>query len=572
MKNRTINLSFPFFAFLLATTLLLTAGGSILFASGSGNQYLDNQRAVFKKLSGWDALVYREPKAIYDSLLKISYSSLSRRNKAYYGLIKCIVAERTGEKPENDSLISMSEKWFRQASDHLNLFRAMVYRGAINSGRLNKDSVSYVCLIEAENISEKYKIEDNYAKGTLFRHLGRINRHNNNYTAAEYYFKKGLDIAESNNDNYETYKLRIDLFRTYLIKKQYSEALECITGFADIDTLPPQTAYELYNELSYYHSSRGEFDLSISYLKNILRIQESIRFEPYELSSLYYRIAAYHNKYGNIDSSLYYSELAASFATDTMDTRRHFYFRNLAELYNIKGNDSAAMENYKIAYKSHLISNSEMMRNRLIDVEKKYEIELKEIQLQKARAEKKLYLFSTLLLLALVAFMIINARKKRAIDKEESLKTKEKLNTIESMLEKEWLGNRIKDVYSELMPKMLGDVARETERQRVTNPTFASELDDSLKEVREKTRNRLTEITSEESFNETYPFMRELPFLSGTEKIILVMLRQEYSTEEIAYLLCTSASSIRGAKGNIRKKILSAKDLPFDPSALFKFL
>ncbi|GEM_PF-2353307 len=572
MKNRTFNFFFPFIVFLLAIVLILTAGGSTLFAAGQGNQYLDNQKAVLKKLSDWDTLVYKKPSAILDSLGKINYPLLSRRNKAYFGLIKTIATKRSDEKMGNDSLISISEKWFRQSSDYLNLFRTLVYRGAVNSGRLNTDSLTYVCLIEAENILERYKIDDNYAQSALFRHLGRINRHNNNYPAAEYYFKKGLGIAEANKDNYEINKLRIDLFRTYLIKKQYSEALSCISGFADIDTLPPQTAYELYNELSYYHSSRGEFDLSISYLKNILRMKDSIRFEPYELSSLYYRIAAYHNRYNNIDSSLYYSQLAASFATDTMDTRRHFYFRNLAELYNLKGNDSAAMENYRIAYKSHLISNSEIMRNRLVEVEKKYEIELKDIQLKKARTEKRLYLLSTLLLLALVTFMIFNTRKKRAIEKVEKLKAKEKLSTIESMLEKDWLGNRIKDIYSELMPKMLGDVARETERQRVTNPAFASELDDSLKEVREKTRNRLTEITSEENFTATYPFMKELTFLSCTEKIILVMLRQEYYTEEIAYLLCTSASSIRGAKGNIRKKILSAKDLPFDPSTLFKFL
>ncbi|MDD2684382.1 MAG: hypothetical protein PHY21_09710, partial [Candidatus Cloacimonetes bacterium] len=328
-------LFFIIFGFLISVMLpAMSANQTVAMGQSAGNP---KQKEIFARLLKLEDKLYSQPESILDTLGTISEENLGRKSAAYFYLLRTIARERTGKISNSDSIIINSERWYRQTDDQKNLFRSLICKGIVKSSRLYTDSLSYISFIEAERILNRYSIDDPYCESLLYKHLGRINRHNQNYHAAEYYLKKGLDIAELNNDNKERYKLRIELFRTFLIQKHFSQALEIISGFADIDTLPPQTAYELYNEMSFYHSARGEFDISISYLNKILSMRDQVNFEPNELSSVYYRIAAFHNKYSNLDSSLHYNKLAALNANDTLDTRRHFYFKNLAETYASKG-------------------------------------------------------------------------------------------------------------------------------------------------------------------------------------------------------------------------------------------
>lgn len=438
MKNKIISMLRLFLPGVLFVSIILglTTSGVSAMEQPSGSK---RQKEIYAKLQRLDNIVYTSSEQVLDTLEALGKESLTRKSAAYLNLLKTIARERCGKAGKGDSLVFLSEKWFRQTGDQKNLFRALTCKGVVKSSRLYTDSVSYMSFIEAENLLNRYKIEDKYCECVLYRNLGRINRHHANYKAAEYYLKKGLGIAESLTDFREIYKLRIELFRTHLVQKHYSEALESISGFADIDSLPPQTAYDLYNEMSFYHSSRGEYDLSISYLKNILAMKETINFEPNELSSVYYRIAAYHNKYKNTDSSLYYSQLAALNAKDTLDTRRHFYFKNLAEMYALKGDDSAALENYRIAYKSHINVNSEIMKNRVMEVEQRHTLEMKDIQLQKVRTQRMMFIISTVALLISVAYITLIIRKKMASSREERQMALEKLTTIESKIERDWV-------------------------------------------------------------------------------------------------------------------------------------
>jgi tetratricopeptide (TPR) repeat protein len=553
---------------LLLVIVLTIMGVTVRAVNLSGGSTL-KQKSVYNKLQRLDNIVYIRPEAVLDSLNVLDTLSLSRKNAAYLFLLRTIAEERCGNPGKSDSLILISEKWYRQSKDHKNLFRSLLYKGSVKVNKLNTDSLSYISFIEAEKLLDRYRIDDGYSECVLYRNLGRLNRLHSNYSVSENYLERGLRLCEENKDFREECKLRIELFRTYLVQKKYSEALGCIVEFADIDTLPPRTAFELNNEMSFYHAARGEYDISISYLKNILLMKDRMQFEPNELSSIFYRIATYHNKYKNADSTLYYSKLAAQYATDTLDTRRHFYFKNLAEQYALRGDTASAFENYRIAYKSHLNANSERIKNRILEIERRHALEIKEVQLQKTRFQKGVFITSTLLLLTCLLWVVVKLRKRTIRHREESIKTREKLSSIENTLQQEWLKNEIRNIYSELLPKMLNDVTHESDRQRLKNPAFTSDLEVSLKEVRDVIRNKLGEITKESSFIEIYPYMEELPFLSSMEKIILILFEQDYSPEEIADLLCTTRSSVRGAKGNIKKKVLAAQGLSFDPRTIF---
>jgi DNA-binding NarL/FixJ family response regulator len=141
--------------------------------------------------------------------------------------------------------------------------------------------------------------------------------------------------------------------------------------------------------------------------------------------------------------------------------------------------------------------------------------------------------------------------------------------SIDTDIKRAWLINEVQKVSTGLLPILLEEVSKEATRSRKVSKEVFDNLNNSVENIRNQSRNRITTIAKNETFGILNPNLDYLTELSDFEKIILVLIDFNYSVQEIAELLNTSPSSIRSIKTKIKEKILASDDLPFDPIATF---
>ena len=187
MKRTILYKYLPLSAKQLLLVIVLTITGITVRAVNLPGGSTLKQKSVYNKLQRLDNIVYISPEAVLDSLNALDTLSLSRKNAAYLFLLRTIAEERSGNPGKSDSLILISEKWYRQSKEHKNLFRSLLYKGLVKVNKPNTDSLSYISFIEAEKLLERYRIDDNYSECVLYRNLGRMNRLHSNYSVSENY-------------------------------------------------------------------------------------------------------------------------------------------------------------------------------------------------------------------------------------------------------------------------------------------------------------------------------------------------------------------------------------------------
>ena len=132
-----------------------------------------------------------------------------------------------------------------------------------------------------------------------------------------------------------------------------------------------------------------------------------------------------------------------------------------------------------------------------------------------------------------------------------------------------WLLNEILKVTAGLMPQFIEDIGLEATRSKKISRDVYDSLNYSVDNLRTICKNKLSEIAKSEKFLSNYPELAYLTELSTYEKIILVLINYGFSSGEIAEMLTVTPGSIRSIKAKIKEKILSAKDLPYNPIVTF---
>jgi len=527
-----------------------------------------DQEQVNQQLQRWDSIVYDHPAVVLDSLNTINMSALSDGNTAYLSLLITIANEKVGNRVENDTLISKSLAWYKESKDYYNLCRTLFYKGIVLYNINYTDSLSYYPIKEAEELYINKNIGDKYLGSRIYFYLGRMNRFRSNPVLAESYLKKSIDLSSSINNIEDTQLAKLELFWVCLSKKRYSEALSNIISFGDSGTLSPKVAYSLYNALSSYYIAKKDYNISIEYIKKILKIKGADNV-IINYPKLYYSLATYYKREGIHDSVLLYSKLAVKSIRDSSGTETHFYYKYLAEVYLAKGDYKNAAENYKKGYFSYISVFSKIYRNRVQEMEKRYDLSHKEDQLSKAKLNGVYLLY---IVFALIIFIILILIVLRLIIKSYNAKVEsaeKKLSSIDAELKRVWLICEVQKVSTGLLPLFLEEIGKEAARSRKVSKEMFDNLNHSIDNVRTQSRNKITTIAKKETFGSLNPRLELFTELSDFEKIILVLIDYNYSVQEIAELLNTTPPSIRSIKTKIKEKILATEGLPFDPSTTF---
>lgn len=528
----------------------------------------NGQRYIFQQFERWDKILYEQPAAILDSLNKINTTGLSAANAAYHSLLYTIAHERTNDIAENDSIISLSLAWYREGKDYYNLCRSLLYKGIVLYEINHTDSSAYYPIKESEELYLNKKIEDNYLGSLIFTYLGKINRSRSNLLQAESYFKKSIELSTSVKSVKDTQRARIELFWTYLAQRKYSEALSNIITFESTDTISPRMQYRLYHALSDYYSAKQEFNISIEYLKKMLKLknEENLKINN---SKLYHSLSLYYKKIDKLDSALHYSQLAVKNITDTLSKDNHLYYKYLADIYTSLGDNQRALENYKNAYASYIVTYSRISQNKVLEIERKYDISRKEIQLSKLKIQSTLLLNSIISLISFSILVILIYRLRIKKHKIRIANAETQKCSAETELKRAWFLNELLKASAVLLPQFIEGVNKEAAKSRKISKDLFDNLNSSIDNIKTLSRNKITAITKNEAFRSLNPNIEYLTDLSDFEKIILLLIDYNYSVPEISELLNTSQSSIRSIKTKIKEKILATKDLPFDPSTTF---
>lgn len=526
------------------------------------------QRYIFQQFERWDKILYEQPAAILDSLNKINTTGLSAANAAYHSLLYTMAHERTNYIAENDSIISLSLAWYREGKDYYNLCRSLLYKGIVLYEINHTDSSAYYPIKESEELYLNKKIEDNYLGSLIFTYLGKINRSRSNLLQAESYFKKSIELSTSVKSVKDTQRARIELFWTYLAQKKYSEALSNIITFESTDTISPRMQYRLYHALSSYCSAKQEFNISIEYLKKMLKLknEENLKINN---SKLYHSLSLYYKKIDKLDSALHYSQLAVKNITDTLSKDNHLYYKYLADIYTSLGDNQRALENYKNAYTSYIVAYSRISQNKVLEIERKYDISRKEIQLSKLKIQSTLLLNSIISLISFSILVILIYRLRIKKHKIRIANAETQKCSAETELKRAWFLNELLKASVVLLPQFIEDVNKEAAKSRKISKDLFDNLNNSIDNIKTLSRNKITAITKNKAFRSLNTNIEYLTDLSDFEKIILLLIDYNYSVPEISELLNTSQSSIRSIKTKIKEKILATKDLPFDPSTTF---
>jgi len=177
--------------------------------------------------------------------------------------------------------------------------------------------------------------------------------------------------------------------------------------------------------------------------------------------------------------------------------------------------------------------------------------------------------FLAVLSSALLLYIYLRNRKRCIKVKND---TDHAINAVSQEITKMRLINDILRIPTANMSQTLDSVSIEAARLRKVSKESSDILNNFIIDIRNNTKNDISEIARSEKFASQFPEVASLNELSPYEKIILVLANYGYSNKEIADILANNHSSIRTLKSKLKEKILISGDLSFDPTTTFPFL
>lgn len=541
------------------------------------------QKTFTNKLKAIDEIVYNNPFGARDSLNLISKDLLSEENLAYYNLLWNIMKDKCGAQDwkSTDTLIYRSLKWYRQSSDKYNLCRALLYSG-INK-HIDPDTSGFAVISEAEKIFKKHSLTDIETKASIYRYLGKIL--NYNYwvivhspkligTLPDQYLNMSMELYKSIGKENEADLVKIDMLRVIIYShKPQHELLAEMDKMAAREDLSDEVRFKLYQLFSSYYQGRSNYEKAIFYKKEI--ISNNLAQPTYSdgLTSEYEDLAILYKFIGDLDSSIVYSDKAIESSKEV----GNYYFRaysNKSACLKEKKEKEAAYEAFRKYYDYHVSHIVFANINKIKEIRSRATTDLLYANLSKERYKRHLQVsliisFLAVLSSALLLYIYLRNRK-RCIKVKNN--TDHAINAVSQEITKMRLINDILRIPTANMSQTLDNVSIEAARLRKVSKESSDILNNFIIDIRNNTKNDISEIARSEKFASQFPEVASLNELSPYEKIILVLANYGYSNKEIADILANNHSSIRTLKSKLKEKILISGDLSFDPTTTFPFL
>lgn len=506
-----------------------------------------------------ETLVDKNPDSAYVLLddLQINEST-NPRILAEFVLLYCKATDKLYKKNKYDSLLVQTIETFRTYDDIPKLALANYYAGRIahNNHNLKNAAQYYLASLEECN-----KINDNELKARNYYYMGAMHQSQFNYTQAiNSYIESERYFDIVNNNKYKNL-IYISIADCYNLSKKSDSAFVYYDKAID-------DAKKNNDEIGLSHALKNK---GIAYSK-INKNREAIEcillslntnLSPENKSVRYTALTSLYKNIGRNDSSKMYQDKVIFESKRIKDyVRLSNVYYNLSKIEEQSQNYKEALNFYKLYTASTDSIIAHQKKTSLIEIEKKYNNERLENLNNKLLAERlTLVIFIVILIILIIgaAYIINNTNKKkeqRLIQAETTLET---LNRMVSDYEAK--DNKLKKL---LLHNL--EVSKKIALMHAQSPDKSKSFLQKFNEVMygEQTDYSLNWQELYETINELYNnfelnLSQRFPNLTDKEIQLCCLLKAEFRTDEIAFILQLSVYSIHKRKTDIRKK-LSTKE------------
>ncbi len=426
-------------------------------------------------------------------------------------------------------------------------------------------------------IEFRVKIKDTLRIANSYNNIGFVYFKQKLFDKALDYFRKSVALYQSQN-NFGEVVPRINLADVYRDKQDLDNYYKQISR---VYLLAQEFDNEMYRnrcyaKMGFYYLKKEQLDTA-AYLLEKSEKYFAASDNNKRLASIYSDLARLFAKKKDMNKALSYA-LKAKTTTENMDLRssKSLVFQMLYEIYSELGKNKEAL-NYLGSYHSlkDSLEDEEFFREQLFkENELKFKAEKDSLELahyaqmkvveEQIKAEEQFRVFMLLSILGVLLLALITARNYRLKQKlvKENYEKEQLLNQhLSDELKaktKKLVNSSLKNVKNQKaiqeIENLIGEISRmESEEFEKNIRQIKSEIRDS-KFTTKKLDNYQDRITAEnESF--TTALKSKYPSLTPKELKLCVLLRMNYSTDEICDVLGVASTTLKSSRYRIHKKM-----------------
>ncbi|HCV14872.1 MAG TPA: hypothetical protein DF637_00855 [Rikenellaceae bacterium] len=528
----------------------------LLFAVVSCTYDSQKQQYISVRLFGWDKQLADFYPQITDSLSSVNTEEFSTRNRHYHTLLNAIAGAWSGKSLVTDSALDKTTDWYRSKRDYRNVCRAMVYHYSTEN--------QYNRLKEAEELFNRYKIDDSLTKAYLYMYLSEaivrpaagvsLSRQ----TAAqksESYKRMSIAIFIEIGRLREAQNLLINSYNTqpfYLTREKQLEALREIESF---DTIYPEVKSKLLLLYANYFFEEND-KRGFEYLHEHIKFEGDRILKDVAKIYVFQRMSNEYLRIGQMESALRYAMLYNKHLLELQPFEFDGY-RSLSSVYEAMGDSKNAYINHQLYHKAFSYKKSAQYQDILLQSKaatREYEKKIKQL-----RRANTFTVYGTILfvgaLLATLGLSIFKKRRGNFSNARAEEEYREQVGDLTKLYKRVRFTNEVLRVSAGLMPSFIDSMAKEAGRcRKVSQETFDNILN-NISSMRQSGRDIISEIAKSEEFAELFPDLASYKELSSYEKVIQALFEMGYSPKEISNLISTTPASIRSIKAKIKDKL-----------------
>lgn len=533
----------------------------IIFGTTCNN---GNDEDVLRRLSTWDAMIDTAPGKVSDSLKLIDYNSLSRSNKAYYGLLKIITDDKTFVNFTSDSLINTVSDYYRlHDKKNRNYIRSLAYQGIVRTRMGIKDSTVFEPLKEADRLFHSMVSPDPSLGYMINYFLGNINYNSRNYAIANNYFQRTLGLARQENDSIHVFDTYLALYWNEMQKKDFVKGKIYLDSLSAYYNKLHGKNYFILNAQSLYYDITDEPEIALEIEKRKLLSLNS-QEENVQLSKIYFSISNRFVGLERLDSAMLYAQIAINLIEDSTYRQNYLYFQNIADIAEKQLNFVLANNYRKKATELYKNSVNERLNTQIAELEKKYDLTEAENATLRAKQQNFRIVIGALLLVIVLIIIAMYAWRVRKISKLklQQAEITVKQQVLQANMLKEEADKRkwLLQIYSNISDRLTflhGEVQSLSQRYISSYPKVYKEMEKIVKntdaELRDITK---TLATDDETFYAYTHLNDKEGFFNTNEKMMLMLLACDADNRQLATFMNTTVESIRVRKSQLKKKML----------------
>lgn len=379
----------------------------------------DNDSVTMQELSRIDSMVYhQQEKEALPLLQQMNTAQFSNEERAYHAVLLSMALYKNYILNTSDSAINEAVNYYKRAGDDLKYLKALVAQGCVNEdmGRLEAAAESYNRAEEQPIATDSSLIA--YAKlrlGVLYQ--GQVIGTN---TIALQKYNEALPLFRANGDKHYELVCLTSIGGIYRnIDEKHDSAVAVMKdAIALAGELGDQ--YHMFANRyllsEYYLVREKDYQLSKQYGLQAISVDPSIIDHP----RAHYRLASSYLALGQPDSAVYYLDKAPA-PKSILDSVA--FYELMSEVEHQYRKDEGKSKHY--LQLAHAIADSltiNGLNHRLLEVEKKYDVQLAELnQVKNESRLRGALLLAALLALGLLAlaFLLWRYRNQLKMRKNE---------------------------------------------------------------------------------------------------------------------------------------------------------